>query len=572
MAVSLKHKFASSKADGGDTSLVRPSNWNDEHDLLIDASKIVGRTTAGTGIAEEIGVSSELTLTGGTLGLASSLGGKDFTGPTTVAVNSTSPALRITQTGTGNAFVVEDSASTDSTPFVIDAGGNVLSGKTTSQSVGTATPQFQIHSTIGSSVWNSYANFNWAAAAQGAGSVFGKSRGGTVGVNGVVINGDEIGRQSFYGDDGINFIETAKIEAKIDGTPGTNDMPGRIVLSTTGDGASSPTERMRIGSTGAVAIGSTVTSGGNAGCSLRFANNLTGGVSTVSVLGTPQVQSDVTNIATIFSSTPTTQATSFTLSTLQHFVASQGAIGSGSSISNQYGFSVAGTLTGATNNYGFFGNIAAGTGRWNFYAAGTANNYFAGNVLAGNTTSLNSGSPGNPESKIQVAGNSYATSSASLFHYQLAAANASFVGFNKSRGGAIGTQTALINGDRMGGIEFSGSDGAAFIPAARIDSSVDGTPGTNDMPGRIVLSTTSDGAASPSERVRITSSGNVGIGTSAPTQKLDINDDSVRVRTAKTPASATASGTQGQIAWDADYIYVCTATNTWKRTALLTWV
>lgn len=39
----------------------------------------------------------------------------------------------------------------------------------------------------------------------------------------------------------------------------------------------------------------------------------------------------------------------------------------------------------------------------------------------------------------------------------------------------------------------------------------------------------------------------------------------------ETPASAAASGTQGQIAWDADYIYVCTATNTWKRVAIATW-
>jgi hypothetical protein len=41
--------------------------------------------------------------------------------------------------------------------------------------------------------------------------------------------------------------------------------------------------------------------------------------------------------------------------------------------------------------------------------------------------------------------------------------------------------------------------------------------------------------------------------------------------TTKTPASATATGTAGTICWDADYIYVCTATNTWKRTAISTW-
>jgi hypothetical protein len=59
--------------------------------------------------------------------------------------------------------------------------------------------------------------------------------------------------------------------------------------------------------------------------------------------------------------------------------------------------------------------------------------------------------------------------------------------------------------------------------------------------------------------------------TSVTTSGLDVNSDSIRVRTAKTPASASATGTQGQIAWDASYLYVCTATNTWKRSAITTW-
>lgn len=62
-----------------------------------------------------------------------------------------------------------------------------------------------------------------------------------------------------------------------------------------------------------------------------------------------------------------------------------------------------------------------------------------------------------------------------------------------------------------------------------------------------------------------------GFWTNAPTQVVDINDDSVRVRTSKTPASASATGNAGQVCWDANYLYVCTATNTWKRTALATW-
>jgi len=47
--------------------------------------------------------------------------------------------------------------------------------------------------------------------------------------------------------------------------------------------------------------------------------------------------------------------------------------------------------------------------------------------------------------------------------------------------------------------------------------------------------------------------------------------DSIRIGTAKTPASATDTGVQGEICWDADFIYVCVATDTWKRTALSTW-
>ncbi len=72
------------------------------------------------------------------------------------------------------------------------------------------------------------------------------------------------------------------------------------------------------------------------------------------------------------------------------------------------------------------------------------------------------------------------------------------------------------------------------------------------------------------EKVRVTSSG-LSILTTGATSPLDVNGDEIRIRTAQTPASATAAGNAGTIAWDADYIYVCTATNTWKRTALSTW-
>jgi hypothetical protein len=84
-----------------------------------------------------------------------------------------------------------------------------------------------------------------------------------------------------------------------------------------------------------------------------------------------------------FDTTLSTQATAFTLSALSHYSASQGTIGAGSTVTNQYGYIAQATLIGATNNYGFYSNIPSGTGDWNFYAAGTADNFMAGSLGIG---------------------------------------------------------------------------------------------------------------------------------------------------------------------------------------------
>jgi hypothetical protein len=74
------------------------------------------------------------------------------------------------------------------------------------------------------------------------------------------------------------------------------------------------------------------------------------------------------------------------------------------------------------------------------------------------------------------------------------------------------------------------------------------------------------------EGIYLDTSANVLIGTNTSgASKLVVADDSIQINTAKTPASAAATGTTGEFAWDASYFYICTATNTWRRVAHATW-
>jgi hypothetical protein len=82
--------------------------------------------------------------------------------------------------------------------------------------------------------------------------------------------------------------------------------------------------------------------------------------------------------------------------------------------------------------------------------------------------------------------------------------------FTRSNG-SIASPTTVTSGDGLGGILFEGYDGSNPIRAALITAAVDGTPGTNDMPGRLVFSTTADGASSPTERLQINSLGELTI-------------------------------------------------------------
>ena len=92
----------------------------------------------------------------------------------------------------------------------------------------------------------------------------------------------------------------------------------------------------------------------------------------------------------------------------------------------------------------------------------------------------------------------------------------------KSNGTAGAAVTVVTDDALLGRISFQGADGTQTVEAARVEGFVDGTPGANDMPGRLVFSTTADGAATPTESMRITAGGSVGIGLTTPVANLEI--------------------------------------------------
>ena len=134
-----------------------------------------------------------------------------------------------------------------------------------------------------------------------------------------------------------------------------------------------------ITTTGALGIGTISLTG----YSLRVGKTLTGATTSIGIYQQGQPQSDVTNAAYGIYNEVSTPATAFTLPSYVHYAAAQSTIGTGSAITNQYGFYAPSTLNGAANNYGFRGVIPAQANAWNLYMDGGASNYLSGSTGIG---------------------------------------------------------------------------------------------------------------------------------------------------------------------------------------------
>jgi hypothetical protein len=435
----------------------------------VAATTLTGGTVSTTGAAAHLDLSTNSVVADGTdtdidITLTPKGTGVVSVPRAVVSVNSTSDALRITQTGTGNALVVEDSANPDASSFIIDAAGTVtaqnnlvvfgstLYGSATAYSSFGATPRFQYN---GSAVDSTTIAINsWRNSATTGGTLtLNHARGVTAGVFTALGVNDVAGAVNFAGSDGTAFIDLARITAAVDGTPGTNDMPGRLVFATTPDGTNSPTERMRIDSAGNVGIGTTAP-----GALLNVVANTATDAVRITQTGAGN--------ALLVEDSANPDATPFVVNSI-------GSVGIG--------------------------------------------------LLA-------------PETALHLNGQFTLDRNETTSTTQ----SQQIIQRRKRQSDAI-----LVNGDRISAIFSSGWDGTAYILATAIYGEVDGTPGTNDMPGRLVFSTTADGASTPTERMRISSAGLVTV--AGTLQSATVSTTGVAAHLDLTGTTLSADGTDTNI-------------------------
>jgi len=290
-----------------------------------------------------------------------------------------------------------------------------------------------------------------------------------------IANGNGLGFIKFMGYHTNGYDEYARIQSYADGTPGDGDAPGRLVFATTPDGSSSPVERMRINQAGRVGI------------------NTTGPESELSVDGLVSISSNGVAV------TPAGYDLKIRSNTSKLGIHTDNA--SGTPIL-EFG------TGGATG--GFIYTSQATPLRFGINTGEKMRLHTGGELVIGHTTTTTNSNGENPF--LQVKATDSRAGASFIRHSADAASGGLYLG--KSRNATIGSNTIVQNGDELGRITFSGDDGSDIhTVAAEIKSFVDGTPGSNDMPGRLGFFTCPDGAAGAIERMRLDHGGRLLIGT-----------------------------------------------------------
>jgi hypothetical protein len=191
--------------------------------------------------------------------------------------------------------------------------------------------------------------------------------------------------------------------------------------------------------------------------------------------------------------------------------------------SNQFSTVSIGDFANADNSVGIYGRVGS-SGLFGISTAGAPIVFYnggsgtsekaridsSGRLLVGTSTSTNNTDSGDLQAIVRTGANAGGLSVVNYSGGNSANYPATF-NLKRSRSTIDGTVTAfgaLSGGWKLGEILFSGTDGTTFSPAASIASWTDGTAwSSGDTPGILTFSTTADGASSPTERLRIDSTG-----------------------------------------------------------------
>ncbi len=235
---------------GGTTGQILSKATNADMDFtwITNDQGDITAVTAGTGISVTNGTGPIPTVAIDATTTPQLASSNTFTTNQIISGASASPLLRITQTGSGNAITIEDSANPDSTPTIIDQSGKIVVGTTAAATTylgGAAIiPPVQVIGNTNATT----ATLNARYTNDTAGPFFtlAKSRDTTLGGTTVAVQtGDTVGGVTMAGSDGTTMVEAARIAAIIGATPGTGSMNGNLVFYTS-TAAATPSEKMRV--------------------------------------------------------------------------------------------------------------------------------------------------------------------------------------------------------------------------------------------------------------------------------------------------------------------------------------
>jgi hypothetical protein len=231
-----------------------------------------------------------------------------------------------------------------------------------------------------------------------------------------------------------------------------------------------------------------------------------------------------------------TAAAAFTSTAVSGLRVANAVKGAGSTITNLHGAYIEDQTQG-TSNFGITSLVSSGTNKWNIYASGTAANYFAGNVqfAAGSAAAPALTRFGDDNTGIFFpAADTIAFAEGGVEAMRIDSSGNLGLGVTPSAWGAVFTGKVLeINNDTTNGYITGATDESfhfgnnGFYDTAWKYKTT-GLAATNYFQQngqhiwRTAPSGTAGGAISFTQAMTLNASGNLGIGTSSPEQKLEV--------------------------------------------------